>query len=76
MPRDPKTDRGYQLMVNDNDETIPGFHAVEFMRQAREKLSREMEGKTFEEIQLFLHEKLEKSELWQRLREKPPTSSR
>jgi len=63
-------------MVKDNDNIIPDFHAVEFMRQAREQLSREMEGKTFEEFQRFLHEKLEKSELWQRLREKTPTSSR
>jgi hypothetical protein len=62
-------------MVKD-DEIIPGFHAVEFMRQAREQLSREMEGKTFEEFQRYLHEKLEKSEFWQRLQEKAPTSSR
>jgi hypothetical protein len=62
-------------MVKD-EETIPGFHAVEFMRQAREELSREMEGKSFEEFQRFLHEKLEKSELWQRLQQQTPTSSR
>ena len=62
-------------MVKD-DEVIPGFHAVEFMRQAREQLSREMEGKSFEEFQRLLHETLEKSDLWQRLRERAPTSSR
>jgi len=62
-------------MVND-DETIPGFHAVEFMRKAREELSREMEGKSLEEFQRLLHEKLEKSELWQRLQQQTPTSSR
>ena len=62
-------------MVKD-DDPIPGFHTVEFMRQAREQLSREMEGKTFEEFQRWLHDELEKSELWQKLRERTPTSSR
>jgi hypothetical protein len=62
-------------MVKD-DEAIPGFHAVEFMRQRREELSREMEGKSFEEFQRWLHEELEKSEFWQRLQQRTPTSSR
>ena len=63
-------------MVKD-DEVIPGFHAVEFMRLAREELSREMEGKSFEEFRRLLHEKLEKSDLWQRLQNPSvPTSSR
>lgn len=63
-------------MVKNDDETIPGFHAVEFMRQAREQLSRDMEGKSFEEFRRWLDEELEKSELWRKLRESSTTSSR
>jgi hypothetical protein len=62
-------------MVKD-DDTIPGFHAVEFMRQARKQLSRDMEGKSFDEIRRMLDEELAQSELWQKLRERSPTSSR
>ncbi len=62
-------------MVND-DETIPGFHAVDFMRQAREQLSRDMEGKSFEEIRRMLDETMAKWEQLRKEREQTPTSSR
>ena len=52
-----------------NDDIIPGFHAVEFMRKAREELSREMEGRSPEEFRRWLRQELEKSELWRRLQE-------
>jgi len=61
-------------MVKDDDNIIPGFHAVEFMRQARERLSREMEGKSPEEIRRMLDETLAK---WNLPKEQPdptPTS--
>jgi predicted RNase H-like HicB family nuclease len=62
-------------MVND-DETIPGFHAVDFMRQAREQLSRDIKGKSFEEIRRMLDETMEKWEQLRKERERTPTSSR
>jgi hypothetical protein len=62
-------------MVND-DEVIPGFHAVEFMRQARERLSREMEGKSFEEIRQMLDETMAKWEQMRKERGTVPTASR
>jgi hypothetical protein len=62
-------------MVND-DDIIPGFHAVEFMRQAREKLSRDMEGKSFEEIRRMLDETMAKWEQRRMERERTATSSR
>lgn len=61
-------------MVKD-DDIIPGFHAVEFMRQAREQLSRDMEGKSFEEIRRMLDETMAQWEL-RKERAKPPTASR
>jgi hypothetical protein len=61
-------------MVKD-DEIIPGFHAVEFMRQAREQLSRDMEGKSFEEIRRMLDETMAQWEL-RKERAKSSTSSR
>jgi len=45
------------------------------MRQIRDKLNAEMEGKSFEEIQRIIHERVIKSELWQRLEEKSKTTS-
>ena len=62
-------------MVND-DKTIPGFHAVEFMREQRERLSREMEGKSFEEIRRMLDETLAEWGLLKEERDSTPTSSR
>jgi len=62
-------------MVKD-DDIIPGFHAVEFMRQAREQLSRDMEGKSFEEIRRMLDETMAKWEQLRRERERTSTSSR
>ena len=51
--------------------------AVELMREIRDKINAEMEGKSFEEIRRIIHERVIKSELWQRLEEKSsPTSSR
>ena len=61
-------------MVKD-DDIIPGFHAVEFMRQARERLSRDMEGKSFEEIRQMLDETMAQWEL-RKKRAKAPTASR
>ena len=50
--------------------------AVEMMRQIRDEINAEMEGKSFEEIRRIIHERAIKSELWQRLEEKTSTSSR
>ena len=50
--------------------------AVEMMRQIRDEINAEMEGKSFEEIQRIIHERAIKSELWQRLEKKSSTSSR
>ena len=46
------------------------------MRQQREELSREMEKRSPEEFRRWLHEELAKSELWQKLQNPTPTSSR
>ena len=56
----------------------PPVEAVELMRQIRDKINAEMEGKSFAEIRRILHEEATKSELWQRLeeRDRTPTSSR
>jgi len=53
----------------------PPIKAVEMMRQIRDKLNAEMEGKSMEEIQRIIHERAIKSELWQRLEEKSKTTS-
>ena len=55
----------------------PPVKAVELMREIRDKINAEMEGKSFEEMRRILHERATKSELWQRLRTPSvPTSSR
>ena len=54
----------------------PPIKAVELMREIRDKINKEMEGKSFEEFRRMLDEELKKSELWQKLRERSPTSSR
>ena len=55
----------------------PPVKAVELMRRIRDEINAEMEGKSLEEIQRIVHERVIKSELWQRLQEqKTPTSSR
>jgi len=54
----------------------PPIKAVELMREIRDKINAEMEGKSFEEIRRMLDEELKKSELWQKLRERSSTSSR
>lgn len=40
--------------MNIDKTPIPGFKAVAFFRQVKEKLSREMEGKTFAERKALL----------------------
>jgi hypothetical protein len=57
-----------------DDEEQP-IKAVQMMREIRDKLNAEMEGKSFEEIQRIVHERVIKSELWQRLEEKSKTTS-
>jgi hypothetical protein len=54
----------------------PPVKAVELMREIRDKINAEMEGKSFEEIRRILHERATKSELWQKLQRQTPTSSR
>jgi len=55
----------------------PPIKAVELMRQIRDEINAEMEGRSFEEIQRMIHEQVTKSELWRRLQEqKSSTSSR
>jgi hypothetical protein len=54
----------------------PPVKAVELMREIRDKINKEIEGKSFEEIQRMLHDELAKSELWQQLQKQSPTSSR
>ncbi len=56
----------------------PPVKAVELMREIRDKINKEIEGKSFDEIQRMLHDELAKSELWQKLQEQKqdPTSSR
>jgi len=47
----------------------PPIKAVQMMREIRDKLNAEMEGKSMEEIQRIIHERAIKSEIWQRLEE-------
>lgn len=42
--------------MNIDKTPIPGFKAVEFFRQVKEELSREMQGKNFEEIKQMLQQ--------------------
>lgn len=53
----------------------PPIKAVEMMRQIRDKLNAEMEGKSLEEIQRIIHERAIKSEIWQRLEERSKATS-
>ena len=55
----------------------PPVKAVELMRQIRDEINAEMEGKTFEEIRRILHERATASELWKHFeKSETPTSSR
>jgi len=56
----------------------PPVKAVELMREIRDKINKEIEGMSFDEIRRYFDEKLAKSELWQKLQEQKqdPTSSR
>jgi hypothetical protein len=56
----------------------PPVKAVELMREIRDKINAEMEGKSFEEIRRILHERATTSDLWRKLeeRDRTPTSSR
>ena len=54
----------------------PPIKAVELMRGIRAKINKEIEGMSFEELRSYLDESLAKSEIWQRLEKKTPTSSR
>ena len=55
----------------------PPVRAVELMRQIRDEINAEMEGKTLEEIRRILHERATESELWQQFEKREtPTSSR
>ena len=55
----------------------PPVRAVELMRQIRDEINAEMEGKTLEEIRRILHERATESELWQHFeKSETPTSSR
>lgn len=55
----------------------PPVKAVELMREIRDKINAEMEGKSFEEMRRILHERAKKSELCKQLGPSPePTSSR
>jgi len=51
----------------------PPVKAVELMREIRDKINKEIEGKSFDEIQRMLHDELAKSELWQKLQEQKQT---
>jgi hypothetical protein len=57
----------------ENEEPIK---AVELMREIREKINKEIEGMSYDEIRRYLDEGLAKSELWQKLQQRTPTSSR
>jgi len=57
------------------EDEEPPIKAVQMMREIRDKLNAEMEGKSMEEIQRILHERAIKSEIWQRLEEKSKTTS-
>ncbi|HEV2718943.1 MAG TPA: hypothetical protein VG323_02905 [Thermoanaerobaculia bacterium] len=48
------------------------------MREIRDKLNKEIDGKSFDEIQRIIHDKVAKSELWQQFQKQKhkPTSSR
>jgi hypothetical protein len=53
----------------------PPIKAVEMMRQIRDKLNAEMEGKSMEEIQRIIHERAIKTEIWRRLEERSKATS-
>lgn len=53
----------------------PPIKAVELMREIRDKINAEMEGKSMEEIQRIIHERATKSDLWRRLEEKGKSST-
>ena len=40
-----------------NSEIIEGFKAVEFMRQERDQISREIQGMNFEELQKYFEQR-------------------
>ena len=58
-----------------NEDEEPPIKAVEMMRQIRDKLNAEMEGKSMEEIHRIIHERAIKSEIWKRLEERSKTTS-
>lgn len=57
-------------------DPIPDFKAVEVMREARDKLSKELEGKTFEEIREYLDTSLSKTEIGRAFLEKANSQKR
>jgi hypothetical protein len=40
-------------MENSNKDTIEGFRAVDFMREVRDKISKDIQGMGFKEIQKY-----------------------
>ena len=54
----------------------PPIKSVELMREIRARINKDIEGMSFEEIKRYFDDKLAKSEIWQRLEKKSPTSSR
>ncbi|WP_375418420.1 hypothetical protein [uncultured Hymenobacter sp.] len=48
--------------MNIDKTPIPGFKAVNFFRRVKDELSREMEGKSFEEIKTILEQRREKAQ--------------
>jgi hypothetical protein len=52
----------------------PPIKSVELMREIRARINKDIEGMSFEEIKRYFDDKLAKSEIWQRLEKKSPTS--
>jgi hypothetical protein len=60
--------------MQSEEEELP-IKAVEMMRQIRDELNAEMEGKSMEEIHRIIHERAIKSEIWKRLEERSKATS-
>lgn len=44
-----------------NENVLPGFDAVQQMREARDRISRDIEGMTFEEEKAYYREQLQRA---------------
>lgn len=44
-----------------DENVLPGFNAVQYMREARDRISRDIEGMTFEQQKAYFRERLQRA---------------